>query len=99
MTRKRQKMTVERWCQHALESFRLIVICYPALCNTKKLEAHRKLCGFAIYNSTQKEAFDIAKYSDVDIALFVDRLNDRPHKCLGWKTPYEVFFQQPLHLT
>ncbi len=45
------------------------------------------------------KSFDIAKSSDADIALFVDKLNKRPRKCLGWKTPYEVFFQQTLHLT
>jgi len=45
------------------------------------------------------KSFDIAKCSDADIALFVDKLNKRPRKCLGWKTPCEVFFQQTLHLT
>lgn len=28
-----------------------------------------------------------------------DLINNRPRKCLGWKTPYEVFFDQLLHLT
>lgn len=43
--------------------------------------------------------FDIAMCSDSDVAQFVDKLNMRPRKCLGWKTPYEVFFHQVLHLT
>lgn len=43
--------------------------------------------------------FDIAFSSDNDIAEFVDKLNFRPRKCLGWKTPHEVFFNQVLHLT
>ena len=43
--------------------------------------------------------FDIAMCSDTDVARFVDKLNMRPRKCLGWKTPYEVFFHQVLQLT
>lgn len=30
---------------------------------------------------------------------FTDKLNNRPRKCLGWKTPSEVFFHKVLHLT
>lgn len=45
------------------------------------------------------KSFDIALSSDSDIADFVNRLNFRPRKCLGWKTPYEVFLNQLLHLT
>ncbi|NLY20374.1 MAG: IS30 family transposase [Tissierellia bacterium] len=29
----------------------------------------------------------------------VDKLNKRPRKCLGWKTPYEVYFESVLQLT
>ena len=29
----------------------------------------------------------------------VDQLNKRPRKCLGYKTPWELWFSQPLHLT
>lgn len=29
----------------------------------------------------------------------VEKLNLRPRKCLGWKSPYEVFFAKVLHLT
>lgn len=45
------------------------------------------------------KSFDIALSSENDIAGFVDKLNFRPRKCLGWKTPYEVFFNHVLHLT
>lgn len=45
------------------------------------------------------KSFDIAGSSEDDIASFVDKLNRRPRKCLGWKTPFEVFFNQSLHLT
>lgn len=41
---------------------------------------------------------DLDELSDIDIAKFVQKLNDRPRKVLGWKTPAEVFFGQTLHL-
>lgn len=34
---------------------------------------------------------DIRKLSDHDIKVISDRLNNTPRKCLGWKTPAEVF--------
>lgn len=34
-----------------------------------------------------------------ELQVVVDRLNDRPRKCLGWKTPREVYFNTVLHLT
>lgn len=45
------------------------------------------------------KSFDIALYSDGEITGLVDKLNKRPRKCLGWKSPYEVFFAKSLHLT
>ena len=30
---------------------------------------------------------------------FTQKLNHRPRKCLGWKTPFEVFSRKVLHLT
>ena len=45
------------------------------------------------------KSFDIALSSEENIADFIQKLNHRPRKCLAWKTPYEVFFNQPLHLT
>lgn len=45
------------------------------------------------------KSFDIALLSDCDIAGFIKKLNLRPRKCLAWKTPFEVFFNQSLHLT
>lgn len=44
------------------------------------------------------KSFDMATCSDDDIALFVDKLNKRPRKCLNWKSPFEVFFNKVLHL-
>lgn len=41
----------------------------------------------------------IALSSEDDIAGFVKKSNRRPRKCLAWKTPYEVSFNQSLHLT
>jgi IS30 family transposase len=45
------------------------------------------------------KSVDIALFSDDEIADFIRALNFRPRKCLGWKTPFEVFFLESLHLT
>ena len=37
--------------------------------------------------------------SQEDLDHVVALLNMRPRACLGWKTPYEVFFDQVLHFT
>ncbi len=36
---------------------------------------------------------DFAKVSDIQIAYIEHQLNSRPRKCLQFRTPYEVFFQ------
>ena len=41
---------------------------------------------------------DLDELSDIDIAKFVQELNNRPRKVLGWKTPAEAFLGQTLHL-
>lgn len=33
------------------------------------------------------------------IHKYIEKLNLRPKKVLGWKTPYEIFFDEVLHLT
>lgn len=38
-----------------------------------------------------KKRSSLKLYSDDDIARFVDRMNNTPRKCLGFKTPNEVF--------
>lgn len=42
---------------------------------------------------------DIAPVHDLHIAAFIHKLNLRPRKCLAWRSPFEVFFDQVLHLT
>ena len=42
---------------------------------------------------------DLSKYSDEYIQSKVDELNKRPRKCLGFMTPYEVYYSKLLHLT
>jgi IS30 family transposase len=42
---------------------------------------------------------DFSQYTDYEIQEYVSKLNTRPRKCLGWKTPKEVFFSTVLHLT
>lgn len=41
----------------------------------------------------------VSVLTDDDIWAIVAKLNFRPRKCLGWKTPYEVAFNEVLHLT
>jgi IS30 family transposase len=42
---------------------------------------------------------DITDISDEYIQEIFDKLNKRPRKCLGYRTPYEVFYSLLLHLT
>jgi IS30 family transposase len=44
------------------------------------------------------KSFDFDSCSDEYIRLCVDRINLRPRKCLGWLSPFEVFFGVVLHL-
>lgn len=44
--------------------------------------------------SVDMDSFDAAYF-----IAFTNEINLRPRKCLGWKSPYEVFFHSPLHLT
>lgn len=39
------------------------------------------------------KGFDFRTISDEDFDKVIDLLNHRPRKCLGWKTPAEVFFE------
>ena len=41
---------------------------------------------------------DIAQYSDDYLEKAVLALNNRPRKCLQWRTPHEVYFDEVLHL-
>jgi len=38
--------------------------------------------------------FDFAKFTDKDLQQVEDKLNNRPRKTLGYRTPNEVFFKQ-----
>ncbi|KAE9504084.1 IS30 family transposase [Lactiplantibacillus plantarum] len=41
---------------------------------------------------------DLNLMSDEEITAFVNQLNNRPRKVLGWRTPSEVFMGKKLHL-
>ncbi|WP_285005103.1 IS30 family transposase [Lactococcus formosensis] len=41
---------------------------------------------------------DISGIFDSQIQEWANKLNTRPRKCLNWKTPYEVFFNESSHL-
>lgn len=38
------------------------------------------------------KGFDFTSISDEEFDAIIDLINNRPRKCLGWKTPAEVFF-------
>ena len=40
---------------------------------------------------------DFAQLSDEDLQKVVNQLNHRPRKCLGYKTPAEVYYSTMLH--
>ena len=44
------------------------------------------------------KGYDFNRLSDADLQAVVDQLNQRPRKCLGYKTPLEVYFSYVLHL-
>lgn len=41
---------------------------------------------------------DMSSITDEEVEGFVFKLNTRPRKCLGWRTPFEVFWNKVLHL-
>ena len=46
-----------------------------------------------------QKSVDMNIFSNHYFGEFIDKLNHRPCKCLGWKSPFEVFFDTVLHLT
>ena len=46
-----------------------------------------------------KKGYDFSNLSDEDLQAVVDQLNHRPRKCLGYRTPAEVYFSVALNLT
>lgn len=44
------------------------------------------------------KGFDFRTVSPADIAFVESLLNNRPRKCLGWKTPFEVFWGKSVAL-
>jgi len=41
---------------------------------------------------------DLAKVSEQELKQILDLMNQRPRKCLEWKTPFESFYEQVSHL-
>ena len=44
------------------------------------------------------KGFDFRSISQDDVNFVVDLLNNRPRKCLGWKSPAEIFFENSVAL-
>ena len=53
-------------------------------------------------NGLRREYFpkgsDLTSVDEQTIQLWENKLNNRPRKCLKWKTPYEVFYEENVHL-
>ena len=47
--------------------------------------------GISLIREFIPKKSDLKDYSDKDIAVIINRINNTPMKCLGWKTPNEVF--------
>lgn len=47
--------------------------------------------GISLVREFIPKRSDPKDYSDKDIAVIIERINNTPMKCLGWKTPNEVF--------
>lgn len=45
------------------------------------------------------KGFDFCTITQDDVDYVVDLINNRPRKCLGWRTPAEVFFEECVALT
>lgn len=45
------------------------------------------------------KSVDMESFSDAYFDEFISKMNHRPRKCLGWKSPAEVFWGTLLHLT
>jgi len=41
----------------------------------------------------------LSEYTDEQLSVIVDVMNNTPRKCLGFKTPKEVFFNKPTQFT
>ena len=50
------------------------------------------------YESNIPNGSDLTLVDDQTIQLWENKLNNRPRKCLNWKTPYEVFYGESMHL-
>ena len=43
------------------------------------------------------KGYDFNELSEAKLQAAVEKLNKRPRKCLGYKTPWEIWFSTPLH--
>ncbi|WP_145939511.1 IS30 family transposase, partial [Paenibacillus glacialis] len=60
-------------------------------------------CSTVNGNGLLREFFpkghDFAKVTDKQLAEAIRLINDRPRKCLGWKSAHEAFMEALSHLT
>ena len=44
------------------------------------------------------KSIDMEKFDEAELSSLITKINRRPRKYLGWKSPFEVFFNTLLHL-
>ncbi len=59
---------------------------------------HKQACTLSLerqgYRSIQRKKTDLTKVSKKEIEKIEFEINNRPMKCLDWKSPYEVMFKK-----
>lgn len=45
------------------------------------------------------KSIDMNQFTEAYFNAFIEKINQRPRKCLGWRLPYEIFYDTVLHLT
>lgn len=97
-----QSITLDRGCefaQHAMITQALPhVQCYFADPMSPWQRGTNENTNGLLRQYVPKESYT-TPFSEELLKTFTDKLNHRPRKCLGWKSPFEVFFHRVLHLT
>ena len=54
--------------------------------------------GMDCFGSSFPKSHDFAKATDEELTHAIHLINDRPRKCLGWKSAHESFMEQVSYL-
>ncbi len=90
---------IERECIMYYCSKGLTVTEIANILNRDKSTVSRELHRNSIGEEYLPKGKKMDSVTDEYINDFIDKLNKRPRKCLGWKTPYELHYNKVLYLT